>query len=399
MLELEIKNKLIKKIKENPWQTPFYFYDLNQVEKNYQTLERALKSRFKIFYSMKSNPHSEVLKKLKSLGCLIDVSSEGETQKAFEAGFNPTEMSFVGPGKSLVELNLCLDNNIEYTVIESFQELELFSRLAKEKNKTPKFCLRINPDKFIHTNGQPKNNIPSHFGFDESEVIGLKNYFDNNQHIKLAGLHFYLQSQYLKSDYITQNFRYFTEITLNMQSVFKLKFEMLNFGGGFGIPYFEGQESLDLKSLDKDIQSFLAEDNTKQLDGVSFYVESGRFISGSAGTFVTKVQYLKKSHGKTFIICDGGMTQHQSSIGVGQVIRRHFPIEVVSMKTSDKSDKITLAGPSCYSIDILGAEVYLPVPEQGDFIFIGQSGAYGKSFSPENFLSRPMAGEYTNEDL
>lgn len=399
-MENKIKLKLINKMKTSPWETPFYFYDLNQIEKNFLDLQNNLTKRFSVFYSMKSNPHQSILKRLQSSGCLIDVSSEGEVLKAFEAGFSAKQMSFVGPGKSLEELNLCLDRNIEYTIIESKQELELFAQIAKEKNKTPKFCIRISPDKFVHTTGQIKTNSPTHFGFEENEVFKLKDFLSNNSHLKLSGLHFYLQSQYLKAEWIIDNFKIFVDITLKMQKHFNLKFEMLNFGGGFGIPYFEGQESLDLIQLNKGIELFLSEEKTKELKDTLFFVESGRFISGSAGIFVTKVLYTKKSHGKTFVVCDGGMTQHQSAIGVGQVIRRHFPMEIIKTgATSLPVETVSIVGPSCYSIDIMASDIEMSAPGPGDLIIIGQSGAYGPTFSPENFLSRPKASEYTNENF
>ncbi len=399
-MENKIKLKLTAKMKSSPWQTPFYLYDLNQVETNFYNLQNALTKRFSIFYSMKSNPHELILKKLQSIGCLIDVSSKGEVTKAFEAGFSADQMSFVGPGKSQEELNLCLERNIEYTIIESLQELELFSQLALEKKKTPKFCIRVSPDKFVHTSGQIKTNSPTHFGMEESEVLNLREFLSKNKHLKFAGLHFYLQSQYLKAEWIVDNFKLFTKSALKIQAHLGIKFEMLNFGGGFGIPYFEGQIPLDMSQLNKCIESFLSEEKTKELKDTFFFVESGRFISGTAGIFVTKVLYTKTSHNKKFIVCDGGMTQHQSAIGVGQVIRRHFPMEVIKLSSaSSELEKVSLVGPSCYSIDVMASDIEIEKIEQGDFVIVNQSGAYGATFSPQDFLSRPHAGEYTNEDL
>jgi len=395
---VEISNFLKQKISSQNWKTPFYYYDFNIVEKNFRDLENSLSNRFKIFYSMKSNPHHGILTKLKSLGCLLDISSIGELDRALAAGFTGKEISFVGPGKSQEELIACVTNNIEYTVIESIQELESFAAIAKNYDKIKKVCLRINPATYYHPGGAARNMSPVHFGIDETEVLNAKVIFDKNKHIVLAGLHFYLQSQFLDAAVIVANFKSFISCAVKLEAGFNTKFEMINFGGGFGIPYFQGQNKLDLSLLKDEIQALLKSEESSSLKDTLFFVESGRFLSGPAGFFVTKVLYTKKSYGKNYAVCDGGITQHQAAVGIGQILRRNFPIRAVKMKEDSKTNEVvTIVGPSCYSIDILGSDVELPQLMPGDAVVIEQSGAYGPTFSPENFLSRPKANEYTNE--
>lgn len=395
---MEINSLVKQKILSQAWKTPCYFYDLNIIEENFKNLQNALTGRFKIFYSMKSNPHHNVLKKLKSIGCLLDVSSLGEMDRALAAGFSGEEISFVGPGKSYEELLSCVTNNVEYIVIESIQELEKFSEIAKNYGKVKKVCLRINPASYFHSGGALKKEVPVHFGIDEKDVLNSKKIFDKNSHIVLAGFHFYLQSQYLEASLIAANFKSFLECANRIQAALGARIEMINFGGGFGIPYFQGQNNLDLKVLNDEIEKLLQNKEASLFKDVLFFVESGRFICGPSGLFVTKVLYTKNSYGKKYAVCDGGMTQHQAAVGVGQILRRNFPIDTLKIKEDNlPNENVTLVGPSCYSIDILGSDVNLPSLNPGDYIVIGQSGAYGPSFSPENFLSRPKANEYTNE--
>lgn len=347
---------------------------------------------------MKSNPHNGVLKKLKSLGCLLDISSLGELERAEAAGFTGKDISFVGPGKSQEELIACVTSNIEYTVIESLQELEAFAAIAKTFNKVKKVCLRINPATYFHSSGTVRKMQPIHFGIDETDVLSAKTIFEKNKHIILSGLHFYLQSQFLDAAVIIANFKLFISSAEKIQTGFNTKLEMINFGGGFGIPYFQGQNKLDLDLLKNEIQNLLKDEQLSSFKDALFFVESGRFLSGPAGIFVTKVLYTKKSYGKNYAICDGGITQHQAAVGIGQILRRNFPIRAIRMKEESISNEvITIVGPSCYSIDILGSDVDLPQLIPGDIVVIEQSGAYGPTFSPENFLSRPKANEYTNE--
>lgn len=386
---------LIHNLREKKWKTPLYFYDLSVVQKNYESLKESLGERFRIFYSMKSNPHHEILKKMKGLGALVDISSKGEMERALSAGFLGSEMSFIGPGKTVEELRLCLENNIKCIVIESLEELQLLAELAKEMGVEARCCLRINPGTQVHTNGSLTHNTISHFGMDEMEAMKAQGILAKNPQMKLLGLHFYLKSQYLESRFIIQNFQNALSIAVQMQKHFQVTFQMINWGGGFGIPYFAGQKELDLKELKNGLTSFLQDEKIKELSLAEFFVESGRFLCGPAGVFVTQVLYTKESHGKKFAVCDGGMTQNQAAIGIGQILRRNFPVSALEGPSTEASlEVVSLVGPSCYSIDILAADVELPPLSKGSYVVIEQCGAYGPSFSPGDFLSRPKASEY-----
>lgn len=393
-----MKEKLLASGNLKKWDTPFYIYDLGIIKRNYENLQGALGKRFKIFYSMKANPHHKILNQLKKLEASLDISSQGEMKKALAAGFSGEELSFVGPGKTKEELSDCLANEVKYIVIESFLELKMLAGMSPIE-RVQKFCIRINPRSFFSPEGKKKENKPSQFGFDESELFLIKDFLTKNSHLALTGFHFYTQSQYFDPSIIFLNFRLFLDISFSFQAYFNCKLEMINMGGGFGIPYFHGQSQIDLNNLKNEAGIFLKSDKVRRFNGVSFFVESGRFIAGPAGFFITKVLYIKKSSGRTYAICDGGMTQHQSAIGVGQVIKRSFPIDVLSFQKEAQieSENVTICGPSCYSIDVFGNDILLPKLSEGDFIMIGQSGAYGPSFSPGNFLSRPLANEYIYE--
>ncbi len=389
-------------MKSGKFETPFYFYDLTQVGQNYKSLQESLGPRFKIYYSMKANPHPSVLKYLLNLKSKLDISSQGEMNKALSVGFLPQDLSFVGPGKSRNELIEIVDRKIEYCVIESLQELEVFSEIAKERNQRPKICLRVNPKSFIKSTGAKAQSQPSHFGIDEDQLTLAVPLI--GKHLQLAGLHFYLHSHFLNAEHIVANFSSFTRIANEMQKVFSTQFEILNFGGGFGIPYFKGQNHLDMNALKSSIDTFLKEPDSLALKTCQFCVESGRFIAGSSGYFVTRVLYKKNSYGKNIYVCDGGMSQHQAATGVGQIIKRNYPIKTLTQKalqgehtTTSQNEPAHFVGPSCYSLDVLGNDIESEELTAGDFVILEQSGAYGPTFSPENFLSRNKASEYTNE--
>jgi diaminopimelate decarboxylase len=376
-------------------ETPCYVYFLDILESRYRSLSAALGERCKILYSMKANPHPKFVKAIMAMGGGIDVSSLGELDSAISLGVPPESISFVGPGKSLLELERAINLGIHSLVVESISELEQVAKLANTKGRPANVMLRVNPHSYIQANGRPREASHSQFGIDDADLLQLDHRWFENLPLTIQGLHFYVQPHFSDAQILVENFRRFAATAVQIQSRWKMRFPLINFGGGFGIPYFHGQQELDLGVLKFGLQKLFAE--TTELRNAGFLAESGRYLAGPAGFFVTRVLYKKVSRGKTILICDGGFTQHQSATGSGQLIRRAFPLCALTDGSAQRQEKVTLAGPSCYSADILGEDLELDAVDVGDCIAVGQSGAYGASFSPTDFLSRPPANELFND--
>ena len=128
--------------------------------------------------------------------------------------------------------------------------------------------------------------------------------------------------------------------------------------------------------------------------GTQFVVEPGRFLVGEAGVYVTRINDIKRSRGKEYLILDGGMHQHLAASGnLGQVIKRNFPIAILNKLDSPATDTYDVVGPLCTPLDALGRSVPLPRAEVGDLVGIFQSGAYARAASPLQFLSHPSPPE------
>jgi diaminopimelate decarboxylase len=118
-----------------------------------------------------------------------------------------------------------------------------------------------------------------------------------------------------------------------------------------------------------------------------------------AGVYIAKINDIKVSRGKTFVIVDGGMHHHLAASGnLGQVIKRNFPITVVNRLGEAPSWTVDVVGPLCTPLDTLARDLVIPRAEPGDLIGIFQSGAYGLSASPIGFLSHPTPGEVLVSD-
>jgi diaminopimelate decarboxylase len=128
------------------------------------------------------------------------------------------------------------------------------------------------------------------------------------------------------------------------------------------------------------------------LGEIEVIMEFGRYLVGEAGLYVTRVVDVKESRGCRFAICDGGLHHHLAATGnFGQVIRRNYPIAAVTR--TEKRESVSVVGPLCTPLDLLGDRITLSQLEVGSLVAILQSGAYGRSASPQGFLSHPACEE------
>jgi diaminopimelate decarboxylase len=131
-----------------------------------------------------------------------------------------------------------------------------------------------------------------------------------------------------------------------------------------------------------------------EFEGTRFVVEPGRYLVGEAGIYVTRVNTVKISRGKKFLVVDGGLNHHLAASGnFGQVIKRNFPIVILNKIGEEPCETADIVGPLCTPLDVLGRDVRVPVVEVGDYVAILQSGAYARSASPISFLSHQSPPE------
>ncbi len=167
----------------------------------------------------------------------------------------------------------------------------------------------------------------------------------------------------------------------------------LNLGGGFGIPYFPGEQRLDLAPIADNLQR-LRERAARDLPAATIVLELGRYLVGEAGVYVTRILDRKVSRGKVFLVTDGGLNHHLSASGnFGQVIRKNYPVAIGNRQDDAELEEATVVGPLCTPLDLLADRMTLPVSEAGDLVVVFQSGAYGASASPQAFLGHPGCTE------
>ena len=366
--------------------TPFYAYDRGLISARVALLRQQLPADIELHYAMKANPMPAVVQHLASLVDGIDVASANELRVALDTGVAPHDISFAGPGKSAVELLQAIAAGVLINV-ESPRELATIERLALESSLVARVALRINPDFELKSSGMKMSGGPKQFGIDAETVPEVLARIAPP--VRFEGFHIFSGSQNLRAEAICEAQTKAIELAVRLAADAPAPVRVLNIGGGFGIPYFPGEKPLDLAAIGAHLKGLMPRVR-KALPQAQVVIELGRYLVGEAGVYVCRVVDRKVSRGQVFLVTDGGLHHHLSASGnFGQVIRKNYPVAIGNRMDSPEIEKVSVVGPLCTPLDILGDRMDLPRAEPGDLVVLFQSGAYGYSASPHGFLSHP----------
>lgn len=372
-------------------QTPFYAYDRQLLNQRVAALRSTLPPTVKLHYAMKANPMPALVAHMASLVDGIDVASGGELKVALDAGANPREVSFAGPGKSNIDLRRAVAAGILIN-IESFREVAELARITAETGYPARVAVRVNPDFELKSSGMKMGGGPKQFGFDAEQVPELLQAI-SRAGLAFEGFHLFAGSQNLKAEAIAEAQRKSYELAQTLAAHAPAPVKTLNLGGGFGIPYFPGEQRLDLSPIAGNFAA-LAERAQSDFPEAELVIELGRYLVGEAGLYVARIIDKKVSRGHVYLVTDGGLHQHLSASGnFGQVIRKNYPVAIGNRMASKETETASVVGPLCTPLDLLADRMELTKATIGDLVVIYQSGAYGFTASPHGFLSHPVCQE------
>ena len=377
----------LRHLAERVGQTPFYAYDRNLLRSRMAELRLALPENIKLHFAMKANPMPAVVGFMADMVDGIDVASAGELKVALDAGADPHEISFAGPGKRNSELRQAVAAGVLIN-IESFREVDLLANISLELELPARVAVRVNPDFELKGSGMKMGGGPKQFGVDAELVPELLAKIGDHK-LAFEGFHLFAGSQNLKAESICEAQQKSYDLALALSRYAPSPVSFLNLGGGFGIPYFPGEIRLDLKSIGRNLEQ-LANRAKADFPAASLVIELGRYLVGEAGIYVSRVIDRKVSRGQTFLVVDGGLNHHLSASGnFGQVIRKNYPVAIGTRMNAIQTEIASVVGPLCTPLDILADRMTLAIAEPGDLVVVFQSGAYGASASPQRFLGHP----------
>ncbi len=374
--------------------TPLFVYDESVLKTKWSNLRQALPERVEIYYSVKANPSPAIVKTFLSFGCGLEIASGGELYQARAAGCPAGRIVFAGPGKRDSEIREFLDADGGEIHVESLNEARRLVAASDALGKEVRAAVRINPSSEVQGGAMRMGGKSAPFGVDEEEMAGVVGVLHDSSRVRVSGVHIFAGTQILDAEVLGAQYRKCVELGRAVAKILKRPIETVDFGGGLGIPYFEGDEELALEAYGRDVHEILAGLEEEIFGSTRFLVEPGRYLVGEAGIYVARVLDVKESRAKTYAVLDGGMNHHLAASGnLGQVIKRNFPVAVLNRLGEPGGRTVDLVGPLCTPLDVLARNVELPLPRVGDLVGILQSGAYTRSASPLGFLSHPSPPE------
>ena len=378
--------------------TPLYVYSQHTLASHFHKLNTAMAPvKHLVCFAVKSNSNLSVLRTLARLGSGFDITSGGELQRVVAAGGNPRQCVFAGVGKTGDEIEFALRRNIYSFNAESEPELHRINRIAARLKKIAPVAVRVNPNVAARTHSKiTTGTYENKFGIAFEEVEGVYARAAGLKNLKLRGLQMHIGSQITEIAPFERAVRKVLPLVKKLQAQHGLEF--FSIGGGLGIIYqsalASGQSSWWSGRGAKDVLT-PAQYAARLVPllrplGLRILLEPGRFISGNAGILVTRVEFVKKTGSKNFIIVDAAMND---------LIRPAFYDayhEIVPLTRPAMRDgalvKSDVVGPICESGDYFCKNRPLPGVGEGDYLALLSAGAYSSTMA-SNYNSRPLAAE------
>jgi diaminopimelate decarboxylase len=369
--------------------SPVYVYNIGQVSRQVRRLRAALPPSVEVLYSVKANPSLSWA--LSKCGLGADVASMGELRTALDAGFNHESIYVSGPYKPESTLRLLYKVPTALVSVDSVDE---FFRLAEARQPNP-LLLRLRPNGFVE--GCTSQAFGARFGISMADVEHHRAIISASA-AKMAGFHVFAASQLLDANAQVRYLNEALDLSLRVADLLGFAPDVLNLGGGFGVPYHRDEQELDISLVGQRLTALVQRAGTARV-----VLELGRYLVAQAGWYLTSVVGYQTHNGRKAVVVDGGVHQRFDICGLGT--RSSAPPPLVLRPGVSAQD---LASESCISTDVLGClclpndilaeDTQLPELHLGDILAFPNSGAYGLTASPIAFLGHPPPAEVAFEE-
>lgn len=399
---------------------PCYIYEEDVIRSACKDLKSVFKD-FKLIYSVKANPFSQILNIVREEGFGADVVSPAEINKSLMAGMKTDCIYYSAPGKSEDDIKKALGKSL--IIADSINELSLLDKAAGDMGEILEIGIRVNPN-FAMGKGNP---APSKFGIDLCYITELKETIGECLNLEVVGIHVHLKSQVLAEDTIGKYYMDVFEMALDLQMELGIHIKFINFGSGIGIPYdAQNDNEIDLDKV-KRFADMISARNQKTLKA-ELIAETGRFIVYRAGKYYTNIVDIKESKGKKYLIVQNGLNGfmrpsiadlvktlagNEAEFSMEPLFTKVNEFEVRMININDENsdcenlsltkvnlekesdfEEVDVVGNLCTTMDVIKSEVMLKKGRIGDLIEITNAGSYGYSLSPVNFSGQDKPGKY-----
>lgn len=368
--------------------TPTYVYSAALLTERFRALDAAFAAvPHRLHYALKANSTMAVVRRLREAGAAADANSGGELEVALRAGFQPAEIVFTGVGKTRAELERAVSLGLAAINAESPGEVERIAAIGRALGRVVDVAVRINPD--VDAGSHPHISTGSRitkFGVPFADAPALVESIAAKASLRLVGLHVHVGSQITSTAPLAKGAAAIADFARQLLAN-GVPLRHLDFGGGLGIPYEDGQAVVTPEDYAAAVLPGL------RATGLTLLLEPGRWIVGPAAVLLTQVVDLKRrADDGWFVIVDAGMNDLMRPALYGAFHR----VEPVAPRPG-AAILADIVGPICETTDTLAAGRHIAPVEVGDWIVVRDAGAYGAAMA-SNYLRRPIAAEVMVED-
>ena len=389
--ELAIGTSTASALVAEAGQTPLFVYSAALIRRRASELLTVLPNRVAVHYAVKANPYLPVLRLMSELVDGFDIASAGELALVQQAGIASERISFAGPGKRTSELAAAITAGVTLNLESEGEAARVFD-VAARIGITPRLAIRVNPEFDLKGSGMKMGGGAKQFGVDAERVPALARVVIASG-AEWRGLHIFAGSQALSAAAIIESQAQALALAARLADASGATLPHCNLGGGLGIPYFPGDEPVDVASIGHALGEALAQ-LPPVLAETQFCLELGRYLVGEAGIYLTEIVDRKVSHGEIFLVTDGGLHHQLAASGnFGTVVRRNYPVAIATKFDAPVEEEASVVGCLCTPLDRLAEKGGFPRAEVGDLIAVFCAGAYGASASPAQFLGHGPAAE------
>ncbi|MCH1415944.1 MAG: diaminopimelate decarboxylase [Gammaproteobacteria bacterium] len=361
-------------------ETPYYLYSENLIKENINSYMKHATKQTLFCYSVKANSNLSILKLIASMGMGFDVVSKGELYRVMKVGADPKKIVYSGVGKRKDEIKFALECGILCFNVESEGELHVINEQASLMECVANVSIRVNPDVAVETHPYISTGMKENkFGIPYKDSLEIYLKASKLKSLNITGIDFHIGSQITTIEPYLDSLKSIKSLIAELEKK-GVSIAHIDVGGGLGIKY------QDENIINKDVFISTIVSELKDLN-IMILFEPGRSIVGDCGILVSRVQYIKESDEKNFLILDASM----SELIRPPLYNAHHNIIAVR-RTDIEKKNYDVVGPVCESADFLGKNRLMNI-NVSDLVVIEDVGAYGFVLS-SNYNTRPKPAEY-----
>jgi diaminopimelate decarboxylase/aspartate kinase len=348
-----------------------FVYDLESVRSTARAL-RGLSSLGRIHYSMKANPHPQVLQAVRAEGIDFECVSRGEVERALKLfpDIDRQRILYTPNFAPRDEYIWALEQGVRVTVDNTyalaawpdvFRNREIFARIDTGVGRGHHHHVRT-------AGSHAKFGVP---------ITELKQFVRHAREIgvRIVGLQAHVGSGIFDVTNWEQTARSLADIAQHFEDV-----RAIDVGGGLGVPERSDQPGVDLGKLDTLLNAVRAEHPK-----LEFWIEPGRYLVAAAGVLLARVTQLKSKGEVRYV----GVATGMNSLIRPALYGAYHEIANLTRVEEAATELVNIVGPICESADVLGHDRLLPPTREGDILLIANAGAYGHAMSSHYNLRDP----------